>query len=514
MGNHENNPNTTDKTNGNWGGSVKTGTRESHDAGGPKTQEAPKRQQPGNWAAVAAMRPPQPKPGDSNEGGGRTFSRDINPADLANANRPVTEAELKAARTGNGRDAYAERELKTRERLANLRIAEESAPPISVDLDKPYEPTKINPPTLTKEDIDRLQFIDKKSADAEGAQNEELAKMWRDLAKRYRTFGRPGKGLTEHIDQLQHMESLLEEAKRNGAGPDLVDAMAAGIGQTTAKVPGLKQIFQAMGFSDRPLDSYGDIAKLERMLAEHEYLIYLYSTQGSHAVKKYLEDSAAMIYYGAVPGMVAGGALAGTQATEGAIMNGMPSVPTAKSKPARQVEEESFLPDALEKTPEDPEGNWDTHMPLGFEDDSEPILTDPKTGEAIPAVKDPKTGALQAKNPTPAQAPSGQAAKPASPETSNPADPNATLKFPSKVLKYDRVPAKGTQKTGYGDFDSIPTDPNGRPGTRLPDPYEGYGTDRPMTFPDDPTDPPVDPQSGQPFPEKTDIMTFKPTNRK
>jgi hypothetical protein len=152
--------NTRDKSNpGDWdasGHGPVSGTGEkpqnandNHTGGVPPTQEAPDRKQPGDWDA--AFKTADPKPGDRNEGGGRTFARGATPGALYNANRPPTLDELTAVQKGisSGNDDYATREKKIQQRMADRQLNKESSDPIvaggktfvKVPWDGNYDPT-------------------------------------------------------------------------------------------------------------------------------------------------------------------------------------------------------------------------------------------------------------------------------------------------------------------------------------------------------------------------------------
>ncbi|MBV8206538.1 MAG: hypothetical protein JO041_07085 [Acidobacteria bacterium] len=158
-------------------------------------------------------------------------------------------------------------------------------------------------------------------------------------------------------------------------------------------------------------------------------------------------------------------------------------------------EEESVTPDWFDKEMEEHPENFEA-------DESEPILTHPETGEPVPAEVDPATGALRPKDPaamgTGTQAkPGGRIADPEAPTMGDPKlDPNKTQ---PDLLPGDKMPAKGMQKTGYDNFNKIPVDPNEAPGTRLP-----YSKGRQAL--NDPLDPAIDPATGKPVLERTEIM--------
>jgi len=116
------------------GGLPPTQQKEQSASGGgvPPTQQ---KEKPGNWDASLNMNPPEHATGDTNPGGGHTFSRGTTPDELAKANAPVTPGEQEEAKKwiSTGKDDYATRENKIRDRMATRRIAEESAGPIAVD---------------------------------------------------------------------------------------------------------------------------------------------------------------------------------------------------------------------------------------------------------------------------------------------------------------------------------------------------------------------------------------------
>jgi hypothetical protein len=119
--------------------------------GTPQTQEAPNQKQCGDWDARIKMKEAQHQPGDRNEGGGRTFTREGTLGGLGAANRPPTQEELAGVRKGigTGSDDYATRERKTRQRMADLQLSKQTADPIvaggktfvKVPWDGAYDPT-------------------------------------------------------------------------------------------------------------------------------------------------------------------------------------------------------------------------------------------------------------------------------------------------------------------------------------------------------------------------------------
>jgi hypothetical protein len=275
---------------------------------------------------------PAPQAGDRNEGGGHTFSRGTTHDDLVHANRPVTAAETAAATPStSATDEYAEREMRLRNGMRDLQAARESvetvAPfPVSVFAPLP-EPPAAPPKPLTQADLERLAFIDGQIA--AGVSTD----IWTGIRKDYALLS---SGMIEMIDQLRQLESLLAQARRDGAGPTLVDAIVSALGQANAQLPYVRRLGETfLGLSDRPLDSYGTIAWLERAVAEQQYLITLYRTRGADAVNRYLHDQAEMQYYGMAPVMVAGGVQPAVGASFGAATKGMPK------PPARTVAQES-----------------------------------------------------------------------------------------------------------------------------------------------------------------------------
>jgi hypothetical protein len=174
------------------------------------------------------------------------------------------------------------------------------------------------------------------------------------------------------------------------------------------------------------------------------------------------------------------------------------------------------LPD-FEKAPVDEEGGWGTRQNWDFEDDSPPVLTDPETGEAIPATVDPETGALKpvgGDRGAPATTWGDRTVSSDTPTGDVPQiDPNKTQPDLLGVGKaQDTMPAKGTVKTGYGNFNSIPVDPNETPGTRLPGPNLANPRGNQQMSKDfikfhdniqeNPSDPGINPQTGEEFFDK------------
>jgi hypothetical protein len=453
-------PSTTTKDgDGTWGatGSGPTGS-------GPGTKEKPA-PAPGQTVAKDPVTPvtPAPKPGDRNAGGGHTFSKGTTQADLDEANRPPTDDELKAAKPGDGPDDYATREKKLRLGMGMITINNESAPPIVARTDLPKTRVKLKPfvPT-TQEDKDRLNYINQKLNDAitkaksatdleTKEKNLKLAKFWLYVRDHYGTLSKDFKNM---LDDLQKTEGTY-------------------------------------------------------MYPEHEMLLQKYADEGAEAVNQYLRDSAEMEFYKGVAGIVNMGSGLGIASTFAAIEAELAEISnqaqagksSASSRaasteesnaPPNAAEDDSNLPD-FEKAPVDEEGGWGTRMPWEYEDESPPILTDPETGEAVPATIDPKTGDIVPVNPgpgAPANAPVPATVSADTPTQVGPQfDPSKTQ---PDLLPGDSMPARGTIRTGRGNFSSIPVDPTGKDGTRLP-----YSQGR---F--DPTDVPIDPQTGLPIPEK------------
>jgi hypothetical protein len=291
---------------------------------------------PAGWIPRTMLMGPNaaaaPQAGDRNEGGGHTFSRGTTHDDLVHANRPVTAAETAAATPStSATDEYVEREMRLRNGMRDLQAARESvetvAPfPVSVFAPLP-EPPAAPPKPLTQADLERLAFIDGQIA--AGVSTD----IWTGIRKDYALLS---SGMIEMIDQLRQLESLLAQARRDGAGPTLVDAIVSALGQANAQLPYVRRLGETfLGLSDRPLDSYGTIAWLERAVAEQQYLITLYRTRGADAVNRYLHDQAEMQYYGMAPVMVAGGVQPAVGASFGAATKGMPK------PPARTVAQES-----------------------------------------------------------------------------------------------------------------------------------------------------------------------------
>jgi hypothetical protein len=110
----------------------------------PTTPTTDEKEDGGTWNVSGGIDQPEHKPGDLNEGGGRTFGRGTTPEDLAKANTPTSPEEQAATKAGiptGGKDDYAERETKIRDRMAQRQIAKESPGPISVNLDEPWTPS-------------------------------------------------------------------------------------------------------------------------------------------------------------------------------------------------------------------------------------------------------------------------------------------------------------------------------------------------------------------------------------
>ena len=363
--------------------------------------------------------PPPAKPvtaptGDQKVGTGHTFSRGTTQADLDKANQPVAPGSLPVTGTstdGDGPDEVGDRWKKTNQGMKENQEGDGqwhvSAPPTSVFAPDDDAPKKAAAP-LTPEEIARGQFIDqqiaqakrdedalrgqlqkadpnseaaaalKKAADAAA----ERAKIWQEIKRDQSMLS---KGLKDAIDTLQQTEDLLAQAIRDGEGPDLVDAIVAKLGQSTAKIPGLKQLGQAfMGLSDRPLEEYGRIAWLQRMMGEAEHVIELYrSPGGARAVQKYMDDEAESEFYGAIPGMMAGGAAGGAGATSGALEGGAPAAGEPSAKPAGEpgAEPGAAPGETAKGTPEPPS------KPAATLSEPEEFLPDPPEPEAPASAK-------------------------------------------------------------------------------------------------------------------------------
>ena len=496
-----NTPGTTENT---GGGSPTTTTKDGDGAwgvtgtgptgSGPGTKEKPA-PGPGRTIAKDPVTPvtpvtPPPKPGDRNAGGGHTFSKGTTQADLDEANRPPTDDELKAAKPGDGPDDYATREKKLRLGMGMITINKESAPPIVARTDLPRTIVKPKPfvPT-TQEDKDRLNYINTKLNDAitkaksatdlaTKAKNLKLARFWLYVRDHYGTLSKDFKNM---LDDLQKTEGTY-------------------------------------------------------MYPEHEMLLQKYADEGAESVNQYLRDSAEMEFYKGVGAIVDMGGNLGLGATFSAIeselaalsneaqtgRSGSSSRATTEEEPApratteeeptpsQHVEDDSNLPD-FEKAPVDEEGGWGTRQNWNFEDDSPPVLTDPKTGEAIPATVDPQTGALKpvgGEQSGPATTWGNRSVSPDTPTQALP-DPNKTA---PDLIGGDYSPAKGMQKTAYEDFSKVPVDPNEAPGTKLPSPnFSSPPPNKQMSkdfikfhgnIQENPSDPGINPATGEEFFEK------------
>jgi hypothetical protein len=133
----------------------------------------------------------------------------------------------------------------------------------------------------------------------------------------------------------------------------------------------------------------------------------------------------------------------------------------------------------LHEVPVDPEGKPGTRLPYSdyLNDPLDPPI-DPVTGKPIPEGSD--VGA------PPPPAPAPQSVSPA---------PSVDPKGITKDLPAPAAPSMNDRP-----FRDIPVDPNGAPGTRLP--YSDYLND--------PLDPPIDPQTGRAFTEKTEVINPSP----
>jgi hypothetical protein len=476
-------PTTSKDGDGTWGA---TGTGPT---GGTQGKPAPG---PGQTIAKDPVTPvtPPPKPGDRNASGGQTFSKGTTQADLDEANRPPTDDELKAAKPGDGPDEYATREKKLRLGMGMITINNESAPPIVARTDLPRTIVKPKPfiPT-TQEDKDRLNYINTKLNDAitkaksatdlaTKAKNLKLARFWLYVRDHYGTLSKDFKNM---LDDLQKTEGTY-------------------------------------------------------MYPEHEMLLQKYADEGAESVNQYLRDSAEMEFYKGVGAIVDMGGNLGLGATFSAIeselaalsneaqtgRSGSSSRATTEEEPApratteeeptpaQHVEDDSNLPD-FEKAPVDEEGGWGTRQNWNFEDDSPSVLTDPKTGEAIPATVDPQTGALKpvgGEQSGPATTWGNRSVSPDTPTQALP-DPNKTA---PDLIGGDYSPAKGMQKTAYEDFSKVPVDPNEAPGTKLPSPnFSNPPPNKQMSkdfikfhgnIQENPSDPGINPATGEEFFEK------------
>ncbi len=445
--------------------------------GVPPTVEKPQQKPNGIWATAGGKGASQPQPGDRNEGGGRTFDRGATPRNLAEANRPVTQDETMIAQMGVGsNEEYATRERKLQQGMANLEIAKESSGPIAVDMNAIWTGRQPVPQTVEKvlnaQDQKRMNFIDRQiiAARARGFKTSE--KAWTEIKK---NFGMLNRDFLKDLDDLIDTDNQLAAARTREA-------------------------------NSIRWNSFSESGVLESHWADDYRNILLYHTQGATAVNDAVREDALMAEIGIVGQAAEMAASVGLGEAANLVPRSqaaapetprssarssapqsepVPAQPESEPAPAQPESETESAPRSMNERPMseipvDPEGKPGTRLPYSdyLNDPLDPPV-DPVTGKPISEGSD--VGAPQ-------------------PPSSQPSLPAPGV-HPKGITK--DVPAPAQPSLNDRPFRDIPVDPNGAPGTRLP--YSDYL--------DDPLDPAIDPQSGLPIPEKTEVM-IPPFGRK
>jgi hypothetical protein len=351
------------------------------------------------------------------------------------------------------------------------------------------------PKPLTQEDVDRIAFIDgqvalahqqSQAAKAQGLVELEKAyaereKLWKEIKSLY---GVLAKDFIQDLDELRQLNNLLDQAKKDGAGPTLIDGAARVLGYINERLPTKTLGTALLGLSDRDLDTYGLIASLQRSVEEHQYIISLwFSPGGAKAVNQYLQDEAKKSLYTGAVGLVAGGAQGGVGATQGAITSGTGVV---FDTPLNYLGKGSKAPAKAGAAPSEP-------LPPG----EEGVVAEPSSPLAEPA--GPAAGGSKSSSPeAPQNVDSGRVQRAAEKtDVYTPAE-RASAAQPKAAAPKSEPPAKSMNDRPLGE---VPIDPNGAPGTRLP-------PDHDPLF-EDPNDPPIvtHPETGEPIPAHVDPET-------